>query len=581
VTARMRLGVLGLASAFALVGASTPAATAAKPITGKLSKPGYTVFALMSNGRVTSARPEENGRFRLPTVARNLSLHLRGSDGGYAGPIVVRPRRAAGGQKSGRAKRGRVILGVKAGAELGRVEVRNGYAKASKRLPDDSIDRDRSARAKKGAPIGARTFGRVRSRPPRKAPSDDPDLDGIPDVFDVDDDGDLRLDAQDRGSARRLSEDARRLSQVSPEYETFPLFTRLDLVGQSTVNANPRSASDPRQPAFNDAEIAEALPRFGHFGMTILPGQDPELDCGGAIQDPPRPEGLIYCRPHSAGGIGEVSPADPTTSQQFRPFPDCCDSGVPGDPDGNGNLTASGPPVMGAPLGAMQLLHRASPDQIRPGDVLMQTVTRQATEIGFLSTLQVIFSTVPAVASYTDSLDDDGNGTTHEVSYPIPPSTSAVPARDSAADDDEDIEVELEYWRPQRRAEPAWGENAGDWIDVGRMGYIVQVGSSGARCPADAYTVEDPLGPAPGEPGDPTTTGFSDLSDDQVADPNRTFTFTLNLTRCFTANGIPFGPGDRGIMTLVGTTLATSNSLGEPLPVAGGVASQTIAFEAQ
>jgi hypothetical protein len=579
-SARAAVGVGALALAFCAL--SSAPAGASKPIRGKLSKPGYTVIALLTNGRATSARAEK-GRFRVPTIARNVSLHLRGPDGSYAGPIVVRPKKhAAGGRKGARAKRGRVILGVKAGAEIGRVAVRRGYARSSRRLPEDSIDRRRTARARNGAPIGARGFGRVRSRPPRKAPADDPDLDGIPDVFDVDDDGDLLLDAQDRGPAKRSSQVSPK-GQVSPEDEIFGLFTRLELGLPFTVNANPRSASNPQEPAFDDAEIAAALPRFGHFGMTILPGKDPELDCGGAIQNPPRPEGLIYCRPHSAGGIGELPPVNPTApgAGGSRPFPDCCDTGVPGDPDGNGSLTATGAPVQGAPLGAMQLLHRATPDQIRPGDVLMQTVTRQGTEIGFLSTLQVIFSTVPAIASYTDTLDDTGAGTPHQVSYPVAPSAPPFPVRDSTADTDQDIEVKLQYWRPQRRAEPKWGERAGDWIDVGQMGYVVQVGFSGARCPADAYTPGPDLSGGPGEPDDPTTSGFSDLSNDRVADPRNTFSFTLNLTRCFTANGIRFSPGDRGSITLVGTTIIGSNELGEPLPVAGGVASQSITFEAQ
>ena len=48
----------------ALLLASAPAGAAPKPITGKLSKPGYTVIALAANGKA-SAVQASRGRFRL------------------------------------------------------------------------------------------------------------------------------------------------------------------------------------------------------------------------------------------------------------------------------------------------------------------------------------------------------------------------------------------------------------------------------------------------------------------------------------------------------------------------------------
>src|SRR5207247_8621868 len=104
--------------------------------------------------------------------ADSVRLHLRAGDGRYAGPIVV-----GGGGK-------RAIVGAKAGAKLGTIDVRRGYAKVSRRLPRRSLDASRSARAKHGVPIGAGVFGRVRSRPPRRSGrtglGQDLDLDGIP-----------------------------------------------------------------------------------------------------------------------------------------------------------------------------------------------------------------------------------------------------------------------------------------------------------------------------------------------------------------------------------------------------------------
>jgi hypothetical protein len=571
-----RVGVLGLASACALFAASAPA-DAAKTIKGKLSKPGYTVIALTGDGRATSTRAE-GGDFRLRTAAGKVTLHLRGPDGSYAGPITVRAKanRPAGNGKRARAKGERVIVGVRAGAELGRVKVRRGYAKASKRLPDGSIDRKRTARAKNGAPIGAASFGRVRSRPPprspRNAPPGDPDLDGIPSIFDVDDDGDLILDQQDRRTSRRATRRLRGGGEdegEQPDPEIFSVGARLELQLETTANVNPRSAADPQKPAFDDAQIEAALPRYGSLTMNLLPGQFPELDCGGAIQDPPRPEGLVYCRPHSAGGIGVIPPLTPGPPQ---PFPDCCDNGAPGDPDGNGTLTPTPP---GAP--GMMLLHRATADQIAPGDVLMQRVTRDGTEIGFLNTLQLIFATVPALASYSD-----GTGPHTAVSYPVAAGgpgtlTNAIPVRDdpSSADPDQDIEVELTYWRLQRKGEPAWGENGDAWIDLGRLDYQVQAGFGGGRCPQDAFAIDDEA-LRPDDPEDEQAPGFTDLRHDRVADPINTFTFTLNLTRCFAANGISFAPGDPHRNIGLAAT-----SFGGADPVAFAIASQTVYFKPQ
>src|SRR5215211_824897 len=112
-----RSRAVAVATAAALVVAFSPSAGAApRALSGKLSKKGYTVIALATNGRArtTVARP----RFKLVPPGSRVTLHLRGRDGHYAGPVVV-----------GRAGK-RSIVGVKAGAKLGRVRVRNGYATA-------------------------------------------------------------------------------------------------------------------------------------------------------------------------------------------------------------------------------------------------------------------------------------------------------------------------------------------------------------------------------------------------------------------------------------------------------------------
>src|SRR4051812_2846453 len=94
--------------------ASAPAVAAPKRITGTLSAPGYTVIAVAENGKGKAAKATRTSRrFSIVPPAQRVTLHLRGRDGVYVGPVVV--------DKSRNGKR--AVLGVKAGAKLGAVKV--------------------------------------------------------------------------------------------------------------------------------------------------------------------------------------------------------------------------------------------------------------------------------------------------------------------------------------------------------------------------------------------------------------------------------------------------------------------------
>jgi hypothetical protein len=176
-------GVLG---ACLLLPAGAEAAEA--PITGKLDRRGLSVVALGPQGRATHARAQPG--FRIVPPAPRVTLHLRDRRGRYRGPVVVAGKGA------------RVILGVRAGTRLGRIEVRDGYARVTRRLRGGSANRRGIARARKGVPLGVGSSGWVRTRARgAHAPGRDPDRDGIPDRFDVDDDGDLVLDVREPGQA--------------------------------------------------------------------------------------------------------------------------------------------------------------------------------------------------------------------------------------------------------------------------------------------------------------------------------------------------------------------------------------------
>jgi hypothetical protein len=169
--------------------APAPAASR-QAITGTLSRADVVVVALAANGAATDARARPGFRLRPP--AETVTLQLRDRAGTYLGPVVVAGRNA------------RVTLGVRAGARLGRIELRNGYARVSRVPPRRSIDLGVTARAHQGKPLGAGNLGLVagHARGP-VTPGADPDADGIPNRFDIDDDGNLVPDARERGTAKQ------------------------------------------------------------------------------------------------------------------------------------------------------------------------------------------------------------------------------------------------------------------------------------------------------------------------------------------------------------------------------------------
>jgi hypothetical protein len=495
----------------------TPAVAAARlaPISGTLSKQGYTVIALAANGEATSVRASHGG-FSLRPRAGSVTLQLRAPNGIYAGPVVV------ASQQRGK----QVIEGVRAGARLGKItiSVSKGYARVAKRLPAKWLDTSRWARAKKGVPIGnGRNFGRVRSKPPRHPPPGDLDADGVPDRLDIDINGNLILNDVDRSTLTRA-----RMAQAES-----PFWIGSSLFGGWYGNVVNVDASEG---AVTDADIDRSLVKNEYVAIGLLPGS-PELDCGGS-PDPNNPQGwtggLSYC---TRGGTGQESLAP----GQFEPFPACCDA------DGNGYGTLTNNSHMPDP-GSFSLKPNATSSQIRTGDVLIQRVTSNGVTTDTPTMLPFVFATAPALAAY-----DDGQGDKAPISYP-PMDPMTAPGTQGngfpvAAGPNGAAAVTLTFWRPQRRAIPP---EPGEWTDIGKLTYWANIETVGGStvpggnidCPKSAYSVNDPnmtLSPD----GNP---GVTDLATDQPANRANTITYTLNITNCLAASGVAWNPGQEALI---------------------------------
>ncbi len=500
-----------------------PAAAAARlaPVRGTLSQPGYTVIALAANGKATSVRAG-NGSFSLAPPTVSVTLQLRAPNGIYAGSVLI-----------GSAEKGRhAILGVRAGARLGRITVntRHGYAKVARRVAKRWVDPTRWARARKGVPIGAGNFGRVRSKPPRASPPGDRDADGVPDRLDIDINGNLILNHVDRSTRSR----ARMAQSESP----FFIGANLWVSFSDAMNANAR--------AVTDADINQALATNEWLAVGIMPGS-PELDCGGA-PDPNNPRGWIgglsYC---TRGGTGAVA-LSASQPSNLSPFPACC------DPDGNGYgalVNNSGFP----PPGSFGLKPNATSSQIGTGDVLIQRVTSNGVTSDTPTMLPYIFATAPALVSY-----DDGHGNSASVNYPVDPRTGPGVSGNGfqvAAGPNGDVALKLTFWRPQRKSIPP---EPGAWTDIGKLSYGANIQSAGTshapdvpgfstECPKSAYSDNDPnLSPPQDFVPSVHRGGVTDLATDQPANPAQTITYTLNVTNCLAALGFAWNPGEEALI---------------------------------
>jgi hypothetical protein len=349
----------------------------------------------------------------------------------------------------------------------------------------------------------------------------DTDLDGVPDAFDVDDDGDLRLDNVDgRVALAATAADTQDPFQPSSLLnvglpESFIADTMGFARGVAGYALNEHAA--PPGSADEFRRLRNLALRIRALLVFPLPRGTAELDCGA----------LSYCRPFGSGN-------DITRS---RPFPNAFDADGDGfgtmadvrpfqpSRDGFGTQAQIDRPVF-AFVPQAPLRRADAAEGIGTGDTFLEyfaTAKPQPVSLGY------VFDAVPAIKSY-----DAGSGT-REVTYPVPrggPGTERAPiAREAGR------LLTLTVWRPQRRAIPGEAgcrvaaRECDESVDIGGLTYIVAGRTSEQNrrtfhCPASAYSVPR------GSTARRSPVGIVDRLPDVPTSQGSTLTFSVDLDRC-------------------------------------------------
>ena len=506
-TPRVTLAAVGLV----VLGLAPAAAAKQKPITGSAPK-GYTVIALADNGRATTAVAKP--KFKIAPPAKVVTLHLRDKSGGYAGPLVV------GGKGSS------VIVGVKAGTDAGKLRTKRGYflTKVAKR----SLEARRTARAKNGVPLGALKLGLVTVPATGKAgPGRDLDLDGLPGAFDVDDDGDLKIDNVDR-PATASTHTTQFPDQLHPWWVinaglevSFILEDRGATQGAAgyalNVNAaGPFAGDDDFKKLQNTVMKDRGALLFG------LPDANAELDCGG----------LSYCR---AGGTGGAHSRTKKYPEQF----DADGDGLGSMPPLTAGEITEGQDGLGTfsqfkPEDVFGIAPNAGDGEIASGDTFLRVGSGDAR---YPLSLNTVFETVPAISGW----GSHGTGA-QGINYPTlrgGAGSESTPFELTLAAGESDYFVNLNVWRPQRR--PISAAEGSGWIDQGGLEYTVVGKTVEQNRRVFACRGADYL------PNFDAVVGGErvvDVAPDRPTDPANQVAFFVNISQCLRRElGIEWGPG--------------------------------------
>ena len=484
-------------------------------LNGKLKNgSGYTVIILSENGEVRSAAVNSKGVFSFSKLPRNFTknatLQLQDSTGQYAGPVVLR----AAKNKAYTYLSGVLPRGQK-GIALGELNLKSGYAQGGNKLLPALINSKRFVRATStGIPLGAGKSGLVNTVATARGTfqkstgsqpaGGDSDRDGTPDVFDVDDNGDLNLDATDATTASSTG-------RQNP-------FSTLYLGFSESLNANIASVTQ----SSIDAVISGA----NRFALIFFLPLEPNSTVTGAhvICNPSIP----YCNPISGTAVysGVSESSMDLRGQLWRDI----------------NTNRSGYPNLerisrGALVAGIQ--PRVGTSGFRPGDLFLIEYTNSSNQVVSRRTMSLppYFVTVPAVRSF-----DTGSGA-QQVDYTNPNTPGANSSSPIVLGSNGLLK--LTFWRPQRQT--IAGAESGSYRDMGRLHYgvIINGGSQEVTCAGLYSELSESLtenGAA--LPGGSFTSQsgailwpLDDAASDGEPSASNVLSFTVNLKSCLARMG--------------------------------------------
>lgn len=489
-------------------------------ITGKVKNGGgYTVLLLSKDGSSKSVTLTSNGKFSFSGVRKsslkNASLQLVSSEGRHFGPVVLSKK----GSKVSTTFSGKLDSGVKVIA-LGNISLKNSYATITSKATTNAGVAIAKAKVKSssGKPIGAGEQGLVQTSSSAriktlKASEEnsngiDSDLDGLPDAFDADDDGDLVLDASDSDS-----------SGADVPYSSMNLDFR------KTINSHVRTG-------LSDSIIDAVISGENTFNLTTFISLPQNIASSVTAGHVVCNESLPYCKPNNPTSLfGGVSESGTEFKGKF--WSELLNS------DGFPRLESIN--LGGFPVMLASIQPRVGRDQFRVGDVIRTVLTGASGEVSSRTfTVAPYFVSVPAMLSY-----NGGSGVVNVDYSSVSPTTGSIPGTSSGDPIvlTSDGLLTVTFWRPQR---PAIRSDETGYYDWGRMNYGLSVGELQATCAGLYSNVSSDLvaDSTPFGNGDSVFynqgangTPYRDSQDDRAASITNTLTFTVNLKECINRTG--------------------------------------------
>lgn len=487
--------LLCLTTCLVAVGFAAPTAQAAV-VTGTVAKSaGYRVALVRTTGVAQYRTLNATGSFRFSgtsTQLKGATLHLVRANGRYYGPIVL---------SSGSSRAYMQLSGVR--GSLGTITRRVGHAKAL-RAARATIDFTKVAAANRlGVPVGANRLGFVKRFKFKSGASGrgvstlaltgpDADLDGVANVFDVDDDGDLTLDAVDAESTDG---------------------TGLRVWFYSVLNAQVQDSINVNMGSVTPDAINPLLREWQGLTFSLL-GSATETNRVTAVNVDCFQ--LAYCRRGSGTGVM----IDPPAGFQWG------DPWLDHDPDSNGL------PNMWKRTNEWfaSVWTRADLNTLHVGDVFRWDIRRGTSVESRTATLNYFFVTTPALKSHA------AGGVTSTVAYPVADDGVGTFANPMPVGG---TTLALQVWRPQRPAIP--GAETGAYRDQGGLFWGIELEPAGTsehiECAQSHFTN---LSPTLEFRRDlPSGLFLHDTAADMVPDQARTIGFTVDLAACLTAAGRP------------------------------------------